>query len=99
MTGTAITGTLFENEGWASGPLAGEGYFLALTFDDIPEAATSVKVGLVPSASGMGLVELDSDKDAVFKIFDKNRQQLRVDVVGTNKTTTTLYDLTGLTLE
>lgn len=100
MNGTSISGTLFENDGWASGPLAGEGYFLALTFDDIPEEATAVKVGLVPSASGMGLVELDSDKDAVFKVADKNRQKLRVDVLGEdNKKTTTIYDLSELTLE
>lgn len=98
VNGTAITGTLYENEGWASGTLAGEGYFLALVFDDIP-ANTVAKVGLVPSKSGMDLQELDSDKDAVFKIYDKNRQQLRVDVVGANKTTTTLYDLSGLTLD
>ena len=100
MKGTSITGTLLKNEGWPSGTLAGEGYFLALTFDDIPQTATAVKVGLVPSASGMDLQELDSDKDAVFKISDKNRQNLRVDVLGAdNKKTTTLYDLTGLTLE
>ena len=48
----------------------------------------------------MGLVELDSDKDAVFKIADKNRQKLRVDVLGEdNKKTTTIYDLSGLALE
>lgn len=97
MNGTAITGTLYKNEGWASGTLAGEGYFIALTFDDIP-ANTTVKVGLVPSKSGMEMQELDSDKDAVFKIDDKNRQKVRVDVVGASKTTTTLYDLSGLTL-
>ena len=83
--------------GWASGPLAGEGYFIALTFDDIPETATAVKVGLVPS-TGTGMVELDADKDAVFKITDKRRQQLRVDVIANGKTTSTAYDLSGLTL-
>lgn len=43
--------------------------------------------------------ELDADKDAVFKIADKKRQQLRVDVIGENKITSTLYDLSGLTLD
>ena len=97
MTGTKITGTLKLFDGWASGPLAGEGYFMALTCDDIPETATAVKVGLVPSQD-TGMVELDSDKDAVFKISDKRRQQLRVDVIAGGKTTSTAYDLSGLTL-
>ena len=98
MSGTAVTGTLYKNEGWPSGTLAGEGYFIALTFGELPQGATSAKVGLVPSKSGMDMQTLDSDMDAVFKISDKNRQQLRVDVVGASKTTTTLYDLSGLTL-
>lgn len=97
VNGTKITGTLFKNEGWASGTLAGEGYFIALTFDDEPDN-TIVKVGLTPSKSGMAPQQLDADKDAVFKIDDINRQKIRVDVVGASKTTTTLYDLSKLTL-
>lgn len=100
INGTAITGTLKDFGGWPSGTLKGRGHFLALKFDDIPQTATSVEVGIVPSSTGMGLQALDADKDAVFKISDKNRQNLQVDVVGANgKRTTTLYDLTGLTLE
>ena len=99
VNGTNFSGTLKKFEGWDSGTLAGEGYFLAITFDDIPESATAVKVGLVPSASGMAMQELDEDKDAVFKIADKKRQQLRVDVIGDGKVTTTMYSLSGLTLE
>ena len=63
------------------------------------EGATGAKVGLIPSQSGMGLQELDSDMDAVFKITDKNVQQLRVDVYNDTKKTSFLYDLSGLTLE
>lgn len=37
--------------------------------------------------------------DAVFKIADKRNQKLRVDVYNDSKTTSTLYDLSGLTLE
>lgn len=82
VTGGEITGTLnFMDGGLApSGPLAGDGYFLALKFDNFASGLTyaNVKVGLVPSASGMDLVTLDSDKDAVFKITDKNNQKLKV---------------------
>ena len=47
----------------------------------------------------MELQDLDSDMDAVFKIADKKNQKLRVDVYNDSKTTSTLYDLSGLTLE
>ena len=49
-------------------------------------------------STGTGMVELDADKDAVFKITDNRRQQLRVDVIADGKTTSTAYDLSGLTL-
>ena len=78
--------------------MAGDGYFIALTFDDIPEAATNAKVGLVPSSSGMELQDLDSDLDAVFKITDKNNQKLRIVIYNNDKQTKYDYDLSGLTL-
>ena len=104
VVGGKITGTLAFMEGGLSpsGPLAGDGYFLALKFDNFAEGLTyaNVKVGLVPSASGMDLVTLDSDKDAVFKITDKNNQVLKVvqsDSAGHKNVQ--IFDLKGLTLE
>lgn len=74
-----VTGSLNFIEGGLapSGPLAGDGYFLALKFDNFASGLTyaNVKVGLEPTA-GAGLVTLDSDKNAVFKISDKNTQKL-----------------------
>lgn len=74
-----ITGTLTFIEGGLSpsGPLSGDGYFLALKFDNFAQGLTyaNVKVGLDPS-QGTGLVTLDSDKNAVFKITDKDTQNL-----------------------
>ena len=63
-----------------SGPLSGDGYFLALKFSDFASGLTyaNVKVGLVPSSSGMEPQTLDSDCNVVFKITDKNNQVLRV---------------------
>lgn len=60
--------------------MSGDGYFLALKFDNFASGLTyaNVKVGLVPSASGMDLLTLDSDKNAVFKITDKDNQILKV---------------------
>lgn len=68
-----ITGTLkYLDEGqlvtdW------GAGNFMALKFT-VPDGATSCKVGLAPSVSS-GLVELDEDKDGVFKVTDNETQK------------------------
>ena len=104
VVGGKITGTLTFMEGGLSpsGPLAGDGHFLALKFDNFASGLTyaNVKVGLVPSASGMDLVTLDSDKDCVFKITDKNNQVLKVvqeDSAGHKNIQ--LFSLKGLTLE
>ena len=99
-----ITGDLTFIEGGLSpsGPLAGDGYFLALKFDDFASGLTyaNVKVGLVPSASGMNLVTLDSDKNAVFKITDKDNQKLKVvQADNAGHKNIQLFGLTGLNLE
>lgn len=94
-----FTGEVYFIEGGISpsGYLSGDGYFLAVKFTDIDEAATSVKVGLTPSA-GSGLVEIidDPDKNGVFKITNKNQ---KFTVVSSNDETSTTdyYDLSTLT--
>ena len=98
----AITGTLkFIAGGLAqTGPLAGDGNFMALKFTD-NNAADSIKVGLVPSASGMGLVELDADMDGVFKVSGEVNGVQQVFKVVTTKDgveKTQVFDLSGLTL-
>lgn len=75
--GGDLTGTLNY---LTSGQLVtdwGEGYFLAVGFDDFSTGLTyaNVKVGLHNSA-GSGLVTLDSDKDAVVHITDPVNQKL-----------------------
>lgn len=104
VTGDEITGALTFIEGGLSpsGPLAGDGYFLALKFSNFSSGLTyaNVKIGLVPSTSGMSPVTLDSDKNAVFKITDKNSQKLKVvqsDAQGHKNIQ--LFGLSGLTLE
>lgn len=67
-----ITGDLTFVEGGLaeSGTLAGDGWFLALKWSDPEEGVTSLKVGLVPSATGMQPQECidDTDRNGVFKI-------------------------------
>lgn len=97
----SISGTLKFIEGGIaeSGPLAGDGNFLALKFSDIDPKATSVKVGLSPS-QGTGLVEIidDPDKNGVFKI-SSNEQKFVVQVTTPEKVETKEYDLSSLVLE
>lgn len=95
-----ITGTLKYIDGGiaSSGPLAGSGNFLALKFTNIDADATSVMVGLDPSA-GTGLVELinDPDKNGVFKITDHTRQKFKVISKVGDFTYEQTYDLSELT--
>lgn len=104
VNGGKITGELKFIEGGLapSGPLAGDGYFIALKFDNFASGLTyaNVKVGIVPSASGMALQTLDSDKNAVFKVTNKNTQRIKTvqeDAAGHKNIQ--LFDLSGLELE
>lgn len=78
VAGGKITGSLKFIEGGLSpsGPLSGDGYFVALKFSNFSSGLTyaNVQVGLKPT-QGTGLVTLDSDCNAVFKIRD-NKQKL-----------------------
>lgn len=97
VSGNSIKGNLKFIEGGIaqSGPLAGDGHFLALKFDsDNWNGFTSVMVGLDPS------VELinDPDKNGVFKITSTSQKFMVVASNSTSKKTYT-YDLSNLTLE
>lgn len=79
VSGGKITGT---SKYLSEGQLVtdwGAGNFLALKFTNLDADATSVKVGLEPSA-GSGLVEIidDPDKDGVFKLSDEMNQKFVV---------------------
>ena len=98
---SSINGTLKFIEGGLSpsGPLAGDGYFLALKWSDPAQTVTSLKVGLEPS-EGTGLVECisDLDRNGVFKITSKEQSVLLVQSNDDHKTTQR-YSLTGLVFE
>ena len=92
----AITGTL---KYLSSGQLVtdwGAGNFMALKFTNSDTDVTSIKVGMDPSVSS-GLVELDSDMDAVLKVTDKDEQVLVVEAYNGRYVQRDTYDLSGLT--
>ena len=74
----------------------GAGYFLVLKFTDLIDA-DKIMVGLVPSVSS-GLVALDEDMNAVFKITDKDKQVLVVDAYKNADVVRKKFDLSHLTL-
>ena len=96
VSGNTITGTLHKQ---TSGQIVtdwGQGYFIGLKFT--PDAqATTCKVGLSPSA-GSGLVALDPDNLAMFKLTDIQKQKLKVVQLRTGEEKTWFFDLSGLTL-
>ena len=57
-----------------------DGYYLGLKFSDFAEGLTyeNVKVSIEPSAIGRKPQTLDSDKNAVFKVTDKDNQKIKV---------------------
>ncbi len=97
-----VTGTLKFIEGGLAetGPLAGDGYFLALKWSSIDAHATSLKVGLRPSM-GTGLVECLSDPDhnGVFKIADPGTQKFETLLSDGTHRNIQFFDLSGLKLQ
>lgn len=98
MTGNRITGTLKFIEGGlaGTGPLAGDGYFMALKFSNAPDGVT-VRVGMNPTM-GSGSVELDADMNGVFKVTSTSQKFQVVYGTGAN-IKKDYYDLSGLILE
>lgn len=77
----------------------GAGNFVALKFQ-VPEGATSVKVGLEPS-QGSGLVEIidDPDKNGAFKVTNKANQKFRIVTSYGENSITKDFDLSSLVVE
>ena len=99
VSDSTITGTLKYLSGDnAITQIWGEGNFICLKFPDADIENTTVRVGLEPS-QGSGLVELDSDKNGVFKVTDKLRQKFCVEMTVNGETVVQRYDLSGLTCE
>ena len=100
VEGDEITGTLKYLDSGSLVDTYGTGNFIALKFSDIPETATSVKVGLDPS-EGTGLVELinDPDKNGVFKVTNRFTQNFKIVTTDGTKTTTQIFDLARLNVQ
>ena len=94
----AVTGTLKYISSGAIAQDWGPGNFLCLKFPDADIESMTVKVGLNPS-QGSGLVALDSDKNGVFKVTDKDHQKFVVLQQNGTQYKLQAFDLSGLTIE
>lgn len=97
ITGNAITGTLKYLSSGAIAQDWGAGHFICLKVSDA-DPSKSVKIGLNPSQSS-GLVQIDEDKNGVFKVTDKDTQRFAVLQNESGNTLLQQFDLSGLTLE
>lgn len=101
ISGKAITGTLHKLTSGSLVDVWGEGYFIGLGFSNFSSGLTyaDTKVGITPT-EGAGLVTLDSDCLAVFKVTNKGTQRIEVVQKKANVgSLTEFYDLSGLTLD
>ena len=99
LIGTNFKGT---SKWLSSGTVAsdwGAGNFIAIDFEDLPEEADKIMVGLEPSM-GTGMVELTpDDTKSVFKIADKDLQSLLIKTSIGTRTITQTFSLKGVTCQ
>ena len=78
-----------------------DGYYLTLHWSDPDADATSLKVGLQPSAIGMDLVECinDTDRNGLFKVTPELNQRFVMVQSNANGQTRQYFSLEGLTFE
>lgn len=97
VSGNAITGTLIKQTSGAIVDYWGQGYFIGLKFTPDSDATTT-KVGIAPSA-GSGMVALDPDGLAMFKLTDIQSQRVKAVSMRTGEEKTWFFDISGLTLD
>lgn len=97
VSGKNITGTLkFLSGSNAITDVWGEGNFIALKFGNIVDGDI-VSVGITPS-QGTGMQDLDEDKNALFKVADKDSQVITVVTKRGVQSRTDMYSLSDLTV-
>lgn len=101
---TAVTGTLKYVTGYtgfnSAAPIEQEGYYLALDFStDMDAEGSTVTVELVNGTKGEVQLTYPSDMFCVFRITDKNTQNIRVKATKDGATSTRELDLSGLVLQ
>ena len=101
VTNNEISGTLAyvdDFTGFSGDPELQKGNFLALSFDSDP-SADKMTVEFVGAQISHGEQELDSDKDCVFRVTDKDAQSIVFRAYKKGEVTRRTYNLKKLVLE
>lgn len=101
---TAVTGTLKYVTGYtgfnSAEPIEQEGNYLALDFStDMDDEGATVTVELVGGTKGPVQLTHPDDMFCVFRVTDKNTQNIRVKATKDGATSTRELDLSGLVLQ
>ena len=100
VSGGKITGTLkyYDDPTKALVQDWGEGYFIAVGFSDYSSGLTyaDVEVGITPT-EGAGLVHLDSDQDAVFKVTSPTQRITAIQTDANGKKRQQFWSLADIT--
>lgn len=101
---TAVTGTLKYVTGYtgfnSAEPIEQEGHYLALDFStDMDAQGATVTVELVGGTKGPVQLTHPDDMFCVFRVTDKNTQNIRVKATKDGATSTRELDLSGLVLQ
>lgn len=75
-----------------TGTLSGTGYFIAIKFVNTCNA-DKIEVGVEPSESNMGLIPLDEDMNAVFKISNMATQKIVIKITKNGISKTNKYSI------
>lgn len=96
----AISGTLYnvtDFTAFSGDPELQSGNYMCVKFATVPADAT-VTIQMIGGAVVRNPVELDSDRNAILRVSDKDNQQLKVVASKTGyNTLTSVYSLTDLT--
>lgn len=101
VTNNEISGTLAyvdDFTGFSGDPELQKGNFLALSFDSDP-SADKMTVEFIGAQISHGEQELDSDKDCVFRVTDKDAQSIVFRAYKKGEVTRRTYNLKKLVLE
>lgn len=100
VSGGNITGTLkyYDDATKALVQDWGEGYFIAVGFSNYSSGLTyeNCEVGITPT-EGMGLVHLDSDQDAVFKVTSPDQRIMAIQTDASGNKRATFWSLKDIT--
>lgn len=101
INGDKVSGLLYYVTGFtafSTDPEKQKGNYLAMSFDANPDATIEVTFINAQTTQGPTVLE-PGDRDCVFRVTNKDTQQIKVVAIVGEESTEITYDLSGLVLE